>query len=239
MSRYSELTQALPLPQPLKYLVPRISDLGSPGGGVFCLLYNCCMSSRQPKFSIGIDEVGRGPLAGPVAVGALFATHEVIRKFKEIKESKQLTPRQRDEWYAQICDAKGECLGFTVSFVSAHEIDRRGIAPAIRKALARAIRKLKVQPEDCHVLLDGGLRAPEEYRSQRTIIRGDATHTVIAMASVVAKVLRDRKMVRLDKKYPRYGLAVHKGYGTKTHVRAIKTLGPSAEHRRTFLRRII
>jgi ribonuclease HII len=186
-------------------------------------------------FIIGIDEVGRGPLAGPVAVGALCATSRMLKKFRAIKESKQLSPAGREEWYARMMDAVGDELFFAVSFVSAEIIDRKGIVFAIRLALTRSLKKLQVSPDSCTVLLDGGLHAPNEYVRQKTIIRGDANETVIAMASVVAKVLRDRRMVRLHKKYPEYGFAAHKGYGTKAHYRALKQHGPSTLHRRSFL----
>ncbi|MDO8520696.1 MAG: ribonuclease HII [bacterium] len=191
---------------------------------------------HRSKFFIGIDEVGRGPLAGPVAVGALVATPKLIKEFCAIKESKQLSPLQREEWYARMLSSCGKELRFAVSFVSADIIDKKGIVFAIRLALTRSLKKLKVSPSACTVLLDGGLYAPKEYRRQKTIIRGDTKETVIAMASVVAKVLRDRRMVRLHKRYPKYGFAAHKGYGTKVHYRALKEYGLSPEHRRSFLR---
>ena len=106
----------------------------------------------------------------------------------------------------------GRDLRFTVSFVSPAIIDQKGVTGAIRLALSRSLKKLNTPPNSCAVLLDGGLRAPKEYKRQKTIICGDAKETVIAMVSVVAKVLRDRRMVRLHKKYPEYGFAIHKGY---------------------------
>lgn len=190
----------------------------------------------SPKLFIGIDEVGRGPLAGPVAVGALCATTKMLKQFRRIKESKQLTPKEREAWCARMQSERGRELQFTVSFVSAQLIDRKGIVFAIRLALARSLKKLHVSPSACEVLLDGGLKAPNEYRKQKTIIKGDAKETVIAMASVVAKVLRDKRMVRLHKKYPKYGFADHKGYGTKAHYRALKKHGLSPEHRGSFLK---
>lgn len=197
--------------------------------------------SKKPKtkFIIGIDEVGRGPLAGPVAVGALVATPATLRRYKKIKESKQLTPKHRDEWHARITQDLGPELRYAVSYVSAKKIDEKGISWAIRHALADTLQKLNINPDDCLVLLDGGLMAPLEYIHQETIIRGDAKETVIAMASVMAKVERDRRMVALHKKLPTYGFADHKGYGTRTHIHAIKKHGPSPEHRLTFLRRIL
>lgn len=192
-----------------------------------------------PKYIIGIDEVGRGPLAGPVAVGAVVATPAMLRRFRDIKESKQLTSRAREEWSALIQKAMGGELRFAVSFVSAKMIDQKGIAWAIRSALAASLKKLKVNPGECRVLLDGGLCAPPEYKAQQTIIRGDAQETVIAMASVIAKVARDRRMTALAATSPLYGFAAHKGYGTRMHIRAIQKHGPSPEHRLTFLSRII
>lgn len=190
------------------------------------------------KYIIGIDEVGRGPLAGPVAVGAMFVTPRMRRQFRNIKESKQLSLKQREQWYERIEGSSGPELRFVVSFVSAKMIDAKGIQYAIRLALKQSLKKLAVHPDECEVLLDGGLRAPEEYIKQKTIIRGDAKEVVIAMASVVAKVRRDRLMVRMDKKYPAYGFARHKGYGTRMHYDAIKKFGISHEHRKSFLSRI-
>ena len=193
----------------------------------------------KTKFVIGIDEVGRGPLAGPVAVCAVVATPKTLRRYKSIKESKQLTPRLREEWHARITQDLGPTLRYAVSYVSAKKIDEKGIAWAIRHSLAESLKKLNIAPNDCIVLLDGGLHAPPEYTHQETIIRGDAKETVIAMASVMAKVERDRRMITLHKKLPTYGFAAHKGYGTRAHILVIKKYGPSPEHRLTFLRNIL
>ena len=195
--------------------------------------------ANTPKklFMVGIDEVGRGPLAGPVAVCALAATTLVLKKFKTIKESKQLTPQAREMWYRIIVD--DQRVQFAVSFVGAKAIDEKGIVPSIRFALENSLRKLRVAPETCSVLLDGGLKAPPNYKKQKTIIRGDEKEVVIAMASVVAKVTRDRLMVRLSKKFPKYGFEKHKGYGTKKHVLAIKKYGCSIEHRKSFCKGLL
>lgn len=193
----------------------------------------------KPKFIIGIDEVGRGPLAGPVAVGAVLATPAMLRRFRHIKESKQLSPKAREEWSLRIRNAAGSDLRIAVSFVSATMIDQKGIVPAIRAALAASLKKLAVHPDECRILLDGGLYAPAEYTQQQTIIRGDASETVIAMASVVAKVERDQLMTTLHKKLPQYGFDAHKGYGTKKHIESVMKHGPSREHRLTFLTRIL
>ncbi len=194
------------------------------------------MKKEPPrKYIVGIDEVGRGPLAGPVCVGAMLVTPRMQTRFRNIKESKQLSANVREKWYTRIKKDSGPELRFAVSCVCAKTIDAKGIQYAIRLALKRALKKLQANPNDCEMLLDGGLRAPAEYVNQKTIIRGDASETAIAMASVVAKVRRDRLMVRLSKQYPEYGFARHKGYGTKIHYEAIKKYGISVLHRRRFL----
>ncbi len=195
------------------------------------------MKNAKVKFIIGVDEVGRGPLAGPVAVGVAMATRATIRKFKKIKESKQLSRIQREEWYKKICAPKSG-IQFAVSFVSAQMIDRRGVNPAIHKAALCGLKKLSPNPKNVRVLLDGGLRAPAEFMNQATIIRGDAKETIIAIASVVAKVERDRLMLRMHKKYSAYGFDRHVGYGTALHMAAIKKYGMSPIHRRSFCTRI-
>ena len=189
---------------------------------------------KKVKYIIGIDEVGRGPLAGPLAVGAVAATSRMLKKFLTIKESKQLSETKREEWSKKMHGAASPDLRLAVAMVSAKEIDRIGIAPAIRKALVAVLRKLDVDPTCCEVLLDGGLKAPPEYKRQQTIIRGDITETAIAMASVIAKVKRDRLMVARDKKYPVYGFAQHKGYGTPLHMAALRKHGLSELHRANF-----
>ncbi len=189
--------------------------------------------SAKLSHIVGIDEVGRGPLAGPVAVGVAMATREELWKWKKIKESKQLSPKQREEWYAKICAPQSGII-FSVSFVSAKAIDTKGINPSIRSALRAGLKKVDPNPSSAYVLLDGGLHAPAKYINQETIIHGDAKETIIAIASVVAKVERDRLMVRMDRKFPTYEFARHKGYGTKAHISAIKKYGITAEHRKTY-----
>lgn len=200
----------------------------------FSLILYTTLMSQGVRYIIGIDEVGRGPLAGPVAVGAVLASRRMLRHFRDIKESKQLTPLQREEWVRKMESLLGSELRIAVSMVSAKMIDRIGIVPSIRSALARSLEKLEVNANECQVLLDGGLYAPEHFVNQQTIIRGDATHTIIAMASVVAKVHRDKYMTRLSKKYPLYDFHTHKGYGTRNHKNALKEHGPSDIHRISF-----
>ncbi|OGZ05897.1 MAG: hypothetical protein A2845_03800 [Candidatus Lloydbacteria bacterium RIFCSPHIGHO2_01_FULL_49_22] len=205
-------------------------------GHFFCILKR--MKKSTTKFFIGIDEVGRGPLAGPVAVGVAMATPATIKKWRKIKESKQLSVKQREEWYVKIC-APQSGIRFAVSFVSAAMIDRNGINPSIRTALARGLQKLDPDSKHSRVLLDGGLRAPLQFIDQETIIRGDTRETIIAIASVVAKVKRDRYMWKLAKKEPRYGFASNVGYGTTEHVTAIKKYGLSDQHRRSYTKNFV
>ncbi len=202
---------------------------------------------RKPKYIIGIDEVGRGPLAGPVAVGAvlIYAEHyrRVAKIFPVIKDSKKLSAKKREEWFVKIREAeKAGLLVSAVSFVSSKSIDKKGIAPSIRKALAKAlaiVTSTKGHPLWNRVLLDGGLKAPAEYENQETIIKGDEKELVIALSSIVAKVTRDTRMIKLSKKFPEYGFEKHKGYGTYAHYNAIKKYGITPHHRKTFLKGIV
>jgi ribonuclease HII len=197
----------------------------------------------KTKFLIGIDEAGRGPLAGPVAVG-VFAVRskEALKIFKGVRDSKKLTEASRESFFFKIKEAKRNgYVYFTVSFSSAGIIDKKGIVPAIKSALNRSLKKLEknfvqgLPLDTCQVLLDGSLKVPRRYLNQKTIIGGDDIEPIISLASICAKVLRDHKMTRLAKKYPHYGFEVHKGYGTKAHYKTIRKYGLSKEHRRSFI----
>jgi ribonuclease HII len=192
------------------------------------------------KYLIGIDEVGRGPLAGPVAVGSLvFLKPEARKFFRGVRESKQLTEEKREEWFLKIEEAQQKgIINFRVIFQSEKVIDKKGISFAIKKCLEQSLKNLNLDCDDCVVLLDGGLKAPIEYKNQKTIIKGDAKEQVIALASICAKVLRDRKMRKLAKKYPLYGFDVHKGYGTRSHREAIRKYGILALHRVSFCKNL-
>lgn len=186
---------------------------------------------------IGIDEVGRGPIAGPVAVGAfVFLVSGASSYFKGVRESKQLKGEKREEWFGRILEMKKKGLiNFEVTFQSEKVIDKKGISFAIKRALKISLKKLKINPKKAHILLDGGLKAPEEYTNQKTIIKGDEKEKVIALASICAKVLRDRYMRKMAKKYPEYGFDIHKGYGTRKHYKTIEKHGLTDLHRRSFL----
>lgn len=202
------------------------------------------------KYIIGIDEVGRGPVAGPVATGTVLIRKENYKKCEELfanfKDSKKLSPKKRNEWFANIKKAKEEgLLDYKIVFVDNKKIDEFGIAPSIKSCIKTS---LKIYPqqgrgnlekiEECLVLLDGGLKAPEEFINQKTITKGDEKEMVIALASIVAKVTRDSVMCNMAKEYPNYLLEKHKGYGTKAHMGAIREHGISDIHRKSYLKNI-
>ncbi len=200
-------------------------------------------SHKSKVFLIGIDEAGRGPLAGPISVGAFAVKSKgSLKLFKGVKDSKQLSEKQREKWFAIIrTHSKKGTVSYAVSFSNAATIDTKGLTRATRMAMGRSLKRLEANgfaPIDSRVLLDGSLYAPSKYVNQTTIIDGDAKEPIIALASICAKVLRDRKMKRLAKLYPQYGFEIHKGYGTKAHYKAIRKHGISELHRATFLKGI-
>lgn len=189
------------------------------------------------RYLVGIDEAGRGPLAGPVCVGVCVAPFDFdFSIFGAVKDSKQLSEVQREVRLARM--QKEKDIRYATALVGAVYIDAHGIVHAVRTAMRRALDKLALTSKDCVVLLDGGLHAPDTYVHQKTIVRGDATEPVIALASIAAKVRRDKYMIRIAKRYPEYGFEIHKGYGTRLHRERIVLYGVSALHRGTFLKRI-
>ena len=195
------------------------------------------LTKKTARYLIGIDEVGRGPIAGPVAVGAfIFLTPESRKLFRGVKESKQLNMIRREEWFALILAMKeAGHIDFCVRFMGEKSVDGKGLSYCIRTALAASLLALNAEPGDSLVLLDGGLKAPTEYLHQKTIIKGDEKEKAIALASICAKVLRDRRMVKMGKRHPGYGFETHKGYGTRAHYKAVKKHGMLAAHRRSFM----
>ncbi|MCR4281126.1 MAG: ribonuclease HII [Candidatus Kaiserbacteria bacterium] len=195
---------------------------------------------KSAKYTIGIDEVGRGPLAGPVFVGAVIVpNHFDWETVAGVRDSKKLIPRKREEWYKKLHELReGGYLNFTTASSSAQMIDERGIVFAISSALAECLKNIDAYPAECEILLDGSLHAPEEFTMQRTIIGGDDIEPVISMASIVAKVERDRLMTGLAVRFPDYGFESHKGYGTALHMQAIRNFGMCELHRRSFCRGI-
>ncbi len=189
---------------------------------------------------VGIDEAGRGPLAGPVAVGGVRVTEVFNKKFwKGIKDSKKLSHEERELWFALAQEGrKKKELDFAVSLISEKVIDKHGIAYAIRLGIKRVLKSLKISETESQIFLDGGIKAPKEFKHQLTVIRGDEKIPIISLASICAKVVRDRKMVKFAKKYPEYEFQQHKGYGTLLHRQAILKYGPTELHRRTFIKRL-
>lgn len=196
---------------------------------------------------VGIDEAGRGPLAGPVAVGVVVVPKDFDWALVVgATDSKQMTEKARERMYETLVSLQQDgLLRFAVGFSSARVIDTIGIVPAIQRALNDALREVTEgtaeTPTDFasyEVLLDGGLTAPKEFTNQKTIIRGDQSEQVISLASIAAKVLRDKLMVELAVLYPQYSLEKHKGYGTLVHRRAIQEQGLSDIHRATFCTRL-
>lgn len=186
----------------------------------------------------GVDEAGRGPIAGPVAVGVVAAAEgfDLRAAFPGLNDSKKLSEKKREALFALLEEcARAREVQFQVTFSDAALIDEKGIVPAVRDALERGVRKLLPDPAAGKIFLDGALYAPSEY-DQETIVGGDALVPAIMLASVAAKVLRDRLMVQLGEKYPRYGFESHKGYGTKAHYAALEKHGLCDEHRSSFLK---
>jgi ribonuclease HII len=197
------------------------------------------MKLVKKKDFVGIDEVGRGPLAGPVALCAfLWYGERFPKELKGIKDSKKISEKKREEWYAKILEfKKEEKCDFRVVYKSAKYIDKWGISNAIKEAIKSALTLLPLNSKKVTVLLDGGLKAPSEYLNQETIIKGDTKEFVISAASIMAKVSRDKLMKKLGKKFPKYGFEIHKGYGTVAHRKAVREFGMCEEHRRTYIHR--
>lgn len=186
---------------------------------------------QAPGLVAGVDEAGRGPLAGPVVAGAVIL--DPRRRIRGIKDSKQLEAEEREELAIKI---RGAALAWSVAWADVEEIDCHNILQATHLAMRRALMGLRIHPG--HVQVDGNLcpsfaGLPMKC-SYEAIIDGDALRTCIGAASILAKVTRDRMMVDLDSIYPNYGFASHKGYSTPQHYEALDRLGPTPIHRRSF-----
>ena len=179
----------------------------------------------------GIDEVGRGPLAGPVVAGAVILPKDCNILY--LNDSKQLSEKRREELYAVIME---KAVSTGLGFVAPERIDEINILQATYEAMREAISKLDPQPE---ILLNDAVTIPQVTIKQVPIIKGDAKSVSIAAASIIAKVTRDRLMVSYDEIYPEYGFASNKGYGAKVHLDALKKYGPTPIHRRTFIKNLL
>lgn len=174
----------------------------------------------------GVDEAGRGPLAGPVVAAAVIlpAKHRI----RDLADSKQLTAEKRDQLFDKITK---KCIAYGVGKATVDEIERLNIHYATLLAMQRAVEALHIQPE---IVWVDGLFCPTVLMPAKAIVHGDETVPVISAASIIAKVSRDREMIQYDQVYPGYGFAQHKGYSTELHQAALKRLGPTPIHRRNF-----
>ena len=178
----------------------------------------------------GVDEAGRGPLAGDVYAAAVVLNPDCL--IEGINDSKKLTEKKRELLFEEICE-KAEA--YCIATATVDEIEKLNILGATMLAMRRAVEGLEKTPS--YVLVDGN-RMPELSVHAETVIKGDANSASIAAASILAKVARDRKLRELDELYPEYGFSKHKGYGTKAHYEAILKYGPSPVHRMSFLKKL-
>ena len=185
---------------------------------------------QEEGFSLvcGVDEAGRGPLCGPVFAAACILPDGLV--LEGLNDSKKLTPKKRDKLFDLICE---NAIAYSIASASVEEIDELNILEADLLAMRRAIDELSVKAN--FALIDGNI-ARDFQIPARAIIGGDAKSPSIAAASILAKVARDRDCIKLDEAYPQYGIAKHKGYGTKQHMDALRTYGPSPIHRKQFIR---
>lgn len=191
------------------------------------------------KWIVGVDEAGRGPLAGPVSVGLVKIPVDFDWELVPgVRDSKKISEKKRKVIYQRVLELHVQKkLSYVVKSVTAASIDSKGIAPAIVRAIDAGIADLECNPATTFIKLDGSLRAPANY-AQETIIKGDDKEQVIGLASIMAKVTRDKYMVEQASRYPQYGFEQHKGYGTKVHRAAIAQHGYTSIHRRSYCKNI-
>ncbi|MBQ8303518.1 MAG: ribonuclease HII [Clostridia bacterium] len=184
------------------------------------------------KFVCGIDEAGRGPLAGPVCAAAVILPPDL--DFEGVNDSKKLSEKKREMLYEEITK---KAVSWSVAFASVNEIEEHNILGATYIAMQRAVESLKV-PAD-FALIDGNRTPPSLKIPSLTVIKGDSKSLSIAAASIIAKVTRDRLLLEYDAIYPQYKFSQHKGYGTKVHIEAIREFGPCDIHRPSFIKNFI
>jgi ribonuclease HII len=185
---------------------------------------------------VGLDEVGRGPLAGPVVASAVILPPRPLPILEGVKDSKKLTPKKREALFSLIWD---NAVQVGIGWALPEEIDSHNILQATFLAMQRALAGMTLDPKTQVALVDGNTRIPNIPLRQATVVGGDGKSLCIASASVIAKVVRDRWMHRLHRTYPNYGFDGHKGYGSRAHIEAIQEHGPVRVHRQSFLRNIL
>ena len=195
-------------------------------------LWNFEHAAMEEGFSLicGVDEAGRGPLAGPVCAAAVILPPDL--ELEGLNDSKKLSEKRREALYPLICE---QALAYGIAFASEQEIDGLNILQATFLAMRRAVGQLGRKPD--LALVDGNREPDFGDIPVRTIVKGDSRSANIAAASILAKVTRDRFMLEQDAVYPQYGFAVHKGYGTQKHYAALREFGPCPIHRRSFLKK--
>lgn len=181
------------------------------------------------KFIAGVDEAGRGPLAGPVCVASVIMPLDKNSIIEGVNDSKKLTEKKREKLFDQIVD---KAFAFSVEFIDEKIIDEINILNATKKGMINAINNLSVKPD---VVLIDAVKLDVNVKTE-SIIKGDALSYSIACASILAKVSRDRLMLEMDNKYPNYNFKKHKGYGTKEHIANLKKFGACEIHRQTFIK---
>ena len=194
------------------------------------LTYQLEQEAHELGFEVicGVDEAGRGPLCGPVVAAAVILPDGLV--IDGLNDSKKLTEAKREKLYDLIIE---NAVAYAICEATVEEIDSTNILEASLLAMRRAIASLPVSPD--FALIDGNV-SRDFHLPVRAVVHGDATSPSIAAASILAKVTRDRQCIELDRQYPMYGIAKHKGYGTKDHMEALRTYGPSPIHRAKFIR---
>ena len=195
------------------------------------LLYERSCFDKGFKTVCGVDEAGRGPLAGPVFAAAVILPPNTI--IDGVNDSKKLSEKKREELFDII---REKALAYSISAATEQEVDEINILQATFLAMRRAVTELDITPDI--IMVDGNRAPPEMPCECQTVVKGDSLSMSIACASILAKVARDRYMQALDEKYPQYGLKKHKGYGTAAHYAALKEHGISPIHRRSFLKKL-
>ena len=180
----------------------------------------------------GVDEAGRGPLAGPVYAAAVILSPDA--PIEGLNDSKKLSEKKREALYDVIIE---RAVAYCVASASVEEIEEYNILNTTYLAMTRAVQGLAITPD--LALIDGNRIPPQLGVAAQTVVKGDAKSESIAAASILAKVTRDRLLIEMDARYPQYGFAIHKGYGTAAHTAALKEYGPCPEHRRSFLKKIL